>query len=59
PVVAMTAFACPGEQRRLLEAGCHDWLSKPFTVRDLGACLSRVIGISDLKSQMSDLKLQI
>jgi len=41
PIVAITANALPGDADRALAAGMDDYLSKPFTQRELEAKLSR------------------
>ncbi|MDY0083964.1 MAG: PAS domain S-box protein, partial [Ignavibacteriaceae bacterium] len=35
PIVALTAFALPGEKEEFLNAGCTHYLSKPFSRTDL------------------------
>jgi two-component system cell cycle response regulator DivK len=35
PIIAVTAYAMPGDERALIESGCNAYLSKPFRVRDL------------------------
>jgi two-component system, cell cycle response regulator DivK len=34
PIVAVTAFAMPGDRTKILESGCDDYVAKPFNVRD-------------------------
>ncbi|MEG4325575.1 response regulator [Microcoleus sp. herbarium5] len=35
PIVAVTALAKPEDRARILEAGCVEYLSKPFNIKDL------------------------
>ncbi|MCX6156728.1 MAG: response regulator [Ignavibacteriae bacterium] len=35
PIVATTAFTMPGDKEEFLDAGCSDYLSKPFTKEKL------------------------
>jgi two-component system, cell cycle response regulator DivK len=46
PVVAVTAFAMPGDQARILDSGCDGYLAKPFNVRALLAVVASYIGAS-------------
>jgi two-component system, cell cycle response regulator DivK len=41
PVIAMTGIAMRGDRLRILNAGCDDYLSKPFWAADLIAALER------------------
>jgi signal transduction histidine kinase/CheY-like chemotaxis protein len=43
PIIAVTAHAIMGDQKRLLEAGCDGYVSKPFTVETLVAEIKRVV----------------
>lgn len=43
PVVAVTAHAMPHDRQRCLDAGCDEYLSKPFTLKQLSACLARYL----------------
>ncbi|ACK71552.1 response regulator receiver protein [Gloeothece citriformis PCC 7424] len=35
PIIAVTGLAFPEDKKRILEAGCEDYLSKPYLIRDL------------------------
>ncbi|OQA65050.1 MAG: Autoinducer 2 sensor kinase/phosphatase LuxQ [Ignavibacteria bacterium ADurb.Bin266] len=43
PIVALTAFALPGEKEEFLNAGCTHYLSKPFSRTDLINLLEELI----------------
>jgi two-component system cell cycle response regulator DivK len=40
PIIAVTAFAMAGDERRTLESGCDGYVSKPINIRDF----LRVVG---------------
>jgi len=41
PIVAVTAFAMPGERTMILESGCDDYMSKPINIYDFLALVER------------------
>lgn len=41
PLVAVTAFAMPGDRAMILESGCDDYVAKPINVRDFLAMVER------------------
>jgi two-component system, cell cycle response regulator DivK len=41
PIIAVTAFAMPGDRAMILDSGCDDYVSKPFNVLDLLALVER------------------
>ena len=43
PILAATALARPGDREKCLEIGCDGYISKPFTHRQLGAAIQRIL----------------
>lgn len=43
PVVAVTAFAMRGDDKRILEGGCEDYISKPITVTTFLSTVRRLV----------------
>ena len=43
PVLAATARALPGDREKCLQGGCDDYIAKPFTHRELGAAIKRLL----------------
>jgi len=43
PILAATALARPGDREKCLQSGCDDYITKPFTHRQLGAALNRLL----------------
>ena len=44
PVLAVTAYVGPGEERRIRRAGADDFLPKPVSIRPLMAAIDRLLG---------------
>ncbi len=47
PVIAVTAFAMEGDKERILESGCNEYISKPFTKEDLISAVGKYINIKN------------
>ena len=47
PIIALTAYALPGDRERFVQAGFDGYLSKPFTRRQLLATVDEVMGALD------------
>jgi CheY-like chemotaxis protein len=45
PIIAVTALARSEDQQILLESGCSNYLSKPYSIDDLQSLLSRYLNI--------------
>jgi len=45
PVVALTANVMKGERERALEAGCSDFVAKPFSLRLFRQLVAKYLGI--------------
>lgn len=43
PIVAVTGFALEGDEARCREAGCDDYLTKPYDVDDLLARIQKLL----------------
>ena len=44
PIVALTSFARAEDRRRILDAGCDAFITKPFETRHLAAEIRRLLG---------------
>ncbi len=45
PIIAVTAFAMRGDKERILETGCEEYISKPFTMDSLFKVIGRYVEI--------------
>ena len=43
PILAATARALPGDKEKCLRGGCDGYIAKPFTHRELGAAIKKLI----------------
>ena len=43
PILAATCLTMPGDREKCLQAGCNDYLPKPFTHKELGASIKKLL----------------
>lgn len=51
PIIAMTATAMKGEQRKCLQIGMNDYMSKPFEFADLYKRIYKLLAVHEFKNQ--------
>ena len=44
PIFALTAFAMSGDRERFLQAGCDDYISKPYNISELMGKVKKILG---------------
>jgi two-component system cell cycle response regulator DivK len=44
PIIGVTAFAMPGDQRKVLDSGCDFYVAKPLKIIELLELVKRIIG---------------
>lgn len=47
PIIAITAFAMIGDREKILESGCNEYISKPFTKEQLFETLRKYIKLEE------------
>lgn len=45
PVVAVTAFAMKGDEEKIRQGGCEDYISKPISITDFIAVVKKHLGV--------------
>lgn len=50
PVIAVTAFAMKGDEQKIREGGCEDYISKPISVGHFLEVIQKYIGIGNLRN---------
>ncbi|NWF91677.1 MAG: response regulator [Syntrophaceae bacterium] len=43
PIIAVTAYAMKGDEKKALDAGCNAYLSKPISARDLPNLVAKML----------------
>jgi len=43
PVIAVTAYAMKGDKKKIIEAGCDAYLSKPINTRELPSVVAEIL----------------
>lgn len=44
PIIALTAFAMGGDRERIIQAGCDDYISKPYNIQELLEKVKKMLG---------------
>ena len=50
PVIAVTAFAMKGDEQKIREGGCEDYISKPISVTKFIEVVKKHLGVDTLSS---------
>ena len=53
PVVAVTAFAMKGDEQKIREGGCEDYISKPISVVNFMDVINRYLGNDEANESTS------
>ena len=51
PVIAVTAFAMKGDEQKIREGGCEDYISKPISVASFISVVKKHLGEDDVSAQ--------
>lgn len=54
PVIAITAFAMKGDEDRIRETGCEDYISKPISVLGFIETVGRHCGVAPADNRKQD-----
>jgi len=44
PIFALTSFAMSGDRERVIQAGCDDYISKPYNIGELLGKVKKILG---------------
>ena len=59
PVIAVTAFAMKGDEQKIREGGCEDYISKPISVARFIDVVKKHLNAADKKIEENDTLLDI
>ena len=54
PVIAVTAFAMKGDEQKIREGGCEDYISKPISVVNFMTTINRYLAPEDAQEQSEE-----